>query len=408
MIWPLEVVRVKVFQKKILRFLLSRLFDHQGLWTERIYHKFHSKGQERVEFPSFMEGMNCFTKSKLETLIANTFTLYDADGSGFIVEEEFISMVLNYPIDLLESSLPYNFVYSTKTGAPASKSTVQNKLFVGANPLRSFASHRSGIDPKRHASLNTQAQLAGTGEITKLAEKKKAAPTTINTRIKDWAVNEFRKHSTLGKMSLADYQVWAKSHHDFFKKFKQFFRTDWWLEYEDATVRHRRLSFSKIQTQIKSSGKYALIKETPEDCRMAIFDNLLMIFKPNNLEMPIRLMILKELDIECFDGERKVHLSHRSPYYPNAMLTFNDEDHYRQWKLLIQTCSKRSIRLSYAITKKLGKGKFSNVYLAKSIKDSRLQYAVKKIDKAKLSEEEKEVLALSYQKRNQHHERFEQ
>lgn len=343
-----------------------------------------------------MEGISKFVKLKPEAIITNTFQLIDTDGNDYTTLDEFISMVLNYPLELLESSLPYNFVYSRKIGEPTFMSSIQKKPEKKLESLFKKNSSRVTLEAKRHFSLceetippETQKQLeALAGE-----RRKRNAPTTINTRIKDWAISEFKKNSSNGKMTLKDYHPWAKNHYDFFKNFKLFFRTNWWLEFEDSTTRERRLSYNKLQTQFKSSGTYGLSQDSMEEVRMAIFDNLLMIFSPENFEMPIRLSILKELETDCVDRDRRIHLSHSSKCYASYFLIFNDENSYRQWKLLIQTCSKRSIRLSYKITKKLGRGKFSTVFLAKSISDSRMQYAVKKIDKATLNEDEKEVLA---------------
>lgn len=359
-----------------------------------------------------MDGLNRFVKSKLDTLIMNVFKLYDFEGSGFICQEDFISMVLNYPIEMLETSLPYNFIYNSHVGEATFKSSVLKVTDAEATNDSRLQRNKGTFEARRHFSLcNNKLNLNAIHHPEKKEKakgKKKAVPTTVNTRIKDWATSEFKNNSTDGKMMIEDFLKWAKNHHDFFNNFKIFFRTNWWLEYEDAATGQKRLSYHKLKTQIKCSGKYGLWDKPLQDVRMAIFDNLLIIFDISKFDNPIRLSILKELETECFDGERKIKLSHTSHFYNNYVLVFNSEEHYHQWKMLIQTCSQRSIRLTYTLSKRIGAGKFSKVYIAKPVKEPRNLFAVKKIDKSKLSEEEKEVLAFAHQKRNPHHEGPEQ
>lgn len=344
-----------------------------------------------------MAGISRFVKSKLDVVITNTFTLYDTNDSGFISEEEFLSMMLNYPYKLLEATLPNSWLKPFKIGDVNFKSSIQNrneippKLFSAKNGEP--AAHSTIVSSQgRHMSVSG----AGTGffPLDKAkSNRQKAAPTTFNTFLPKWAVQEFRKNSTNGQMSLAQYQNWAREHHDFFKNFKEFFRTNWWLEAENTSTREKILSIMKTKASHKSSGKYGLLSKPLEECKMAIFDNLLMIFKVDNLNMPIRLAILKELDIECFDASSRMNLIHQSPHYDNFTLEFNDQKHYLDWKVLIQNFSKRSIRLKYRIIKNLGEGKFSKVFLAKSVAEPKASYAVKKINKATLREEEQQVLA---------------
>lgn len=345
-----------------------------------------------------------FVKAKLETLVANIFTLYDSEQKGYISEDEFTYMVLNYPFKSLKGSLPHNFIIKRKPGESKNRSTTQPLNCFTFGTINSMSTLEPVESPKRRASqIESTCEIFAEEPKPSLGKRKKAVPTTINTRIMEWAVNEYEKNSSHGMMTLSDFQVWAKTHHDFFINFRQFFRPNLWLEYEEPTTRLKRLSFNKCQTQIKSSGKYGLIGSSMRDCRMAIFDNILMIFSTDHTEMPIRLTIMKELDVECFDEEGKMHLSHHSTHFPHFALIFNDMDHYKYWKVLVQNFSKRSIRLFYTTSKRLGSGAYSTVFLGTSVSDPRQKYAIKRINKSTLKDEHKEALAYSHQKRDQRH-----
>lgn len=85
-------------------------------------------------------------------------------------------------------------------------------------------------------------------------------------------------------------------------------------------------------------------------------------------------------------------LHHDSPAFRRRMLFHKDESTIDAWlNELRKHCNFYNVAEYYNQTIKLGAGKFSEVFLAQS-KKSGVNFALKRIDKTKLNQKEKEFL----------------
>lgn len=358
-----------------------------------------------------MDGLANFVKVPFPILVSNIFKLYDVEKEGSICEEKFITMMLNYPYAELEAMLPRNMRYSHRS-REAFHSTIINQppnLLRGAQGGDSHDTADESTFRQRTPSLMVEYHAFEREETAERLSKTSAAsrqpdilPTSVNNKIKFWARQQFRQYARSGRMYLDAFQNWALNNHPFVNRFKKFFRTSWWLEYEDHTTKQRYLSFYKKTLNMKTRCRYSFQGAEFVQVKIGIVDSLLLIFVVGQMEMPQRVVLMKELTPDCYDLDLRICFTHKCQYYPNFTLGFNNSEDYQLWKKLAVKYSKASFRSLYHVIKRLGNGKFSTVFLVQKHSEQKngrtsqfdhpKTFAAKKVVKSKLQEDEKEIL----------------
>lgn len=367
-----------------------------GLWTERLYAVFNQRNEQCVTFEGFLHGLGDFVKAPRSAQIANVFKLCDYQGRGHISEDEFVSMMLNYPYKDLERMLPRDFVYRGRFTQDLFQSTVLSSTRIDAARDR-LSSHDYNQMNLRHPSLT--AMRPDSEQLEKLKAlhrdnkmvQRKHMPTSVNNKIRNWAEQQFKAFAREGAMRLEEFQAWAKENPPFFAKFKEFFRASLWVEYADVTSQRSHLGFYRLNPDRQTRGSYGMLGQPGAPCRVCMYHAFVLIFAEGLTDMPARVVVFKELKADFFDRELAIDFTHQHAAYQGFRLQLNNAEDYAEWKRLTKQYSLVSFRGKYRVRSKLGAGKFSVVSLAENIETGKT-FAVKTIEKARLSPEEVEIL----------------
>lgn len=366
-----------------------------GLWTERLFTVFNQQLEGSISFELFLQGLGSFVKAPRAAHIANVFKLCDFQDKGYVTEDEFTTMMLNYPYKDLEKMLPRDFVYRGKFTQDIFQSTVINSRTDATRDRLSSNDYRQMN--LRHPSLT--AVKPNSEMLEKLKElhrdnkmvQRKHMPTSVNNKIRAWAEMQFRSFAREGVMRPGEFQLWAKENSAFFAKFKEFFRASLWVEYPDVTAQKNHLGFYRLNPDRQTRAGYALVGHPPAPCRVCMYHSFVLIFDENFKELPLRVVVFKELKADFFDRELAIDFTHQSSAYQGFRFQFNNIEDYTEWKKLTKQYSLVSFRNKYRLRSKLGAGKFSVVSLAENIETGQF-YAVKVIERARLSPDEVQIL----------------
>lgn len=98
---------------------------------------------------------------------------------------------------------------------------------------------------------------------------------------------------------------------------------------------------------------------------VAVYKIFLFVFDESSFEKPYKIILLKGLEIDFSDQKLKVYLRYDSLTYSNPSLTFFDKKTYSKWKEYLKGFSNEQKIDRYKMIRKIGKGKFSTVFLVK-------------------------------------------
>jgi tRNA A-37 threonylcarbamoyl transferase component Bud32/Ca2+-binding EF-hand superfamily protein len=325
-----------------------------------------------------MGGLSIVCKGTEEEKFTFLFSMYDLRGDGYIDKAELVSMVFTIQLHNLSDSVTTLTSFSNSSRRP-SKIHDQSDLFIslkpGSNPIKSSRSSRF---------LEVQNIAASILEQFGLGEN--------------------------GKLNYEEFKIFLQNYPELMNKFSSSFQQEAWSPREsrrrrstpqDSMFKTKRKVDSPLihPTEIEMQGLvYKNVKDSEKIQKLyaVLKGNLLMFFENRSDRLPYGVVFLDGVCVEKLQSYQEFKygfaLSHSNESYDYAYIWCEDKDTCSSWiSKLEQAARFKKFKHHYHLEKKIGQGKFSEVYLASEF-SSGLKYAVKVIDKTKLKKSEKELI----------------
>ena len=339
------------------------------------------------------------------------FKIHDAKNQNYIEKHDLIKFLYNYPdrdvFKLIRESGEFkdlgvkpqddNLVKPNKGGAskPRPNHNLKRRSEYGINLDATMMHEERVMNLTEMVNKKTIDAYKNNGKTHGLtAQPFNIQPTTINNKIKLIADLIFKRYGKNKRLEYDEFCQWMKLHKQFLATFREWFKPDLWVEYDDEQMNKGVLSFHKktplAQDHVKTQKFRSSLKTS---AYIKLYDHFLMIFKNEKDLLPYRVIILKLLDISYNFKKRKVLIAHPNKAYDKIKLILPDDETLAKWKRILDNYTNDSVsnRYEYGDGEIIGKGKFSRVYRVKE-RGSSNEYALKTIDKKSLLDEERQVL----------------
>jgi len=370
--------------------------------------------QGSIDFEAFIQGMALCCRGSEEKRLRFLFSLYDLNGDGLLDKAELVSMVL--PTQM------YNTYKHTMRGSPNSEAS------DGAEESKEVVSIRDTRE------LSPRGSQLMTPDLSKKVERKSSAALLKRD---DFGTKE--KVSIFVDKILADLHAETVLDYEKFVKFVQTnprimevfvatFREEMWSanrlteELSDYKRTYRRKkknncfgffappevtsllvttpqSTTNAQSMIEKAGWMTLRtkdgSEPPAKMFVILKNNMLLSYLTSSSAMPNSVVFLEGCFIEAIAGENAefgLEITHQFGGFKEVTMWCGSEEERNGWRhRLVQAAKTRKVEEYYEFKEKRGTGKFSDVFMAVEL-SSNLQWAVKVVDKKRLSEQEREMM----------------
>ena len=370
--------------------------------------------QGSIDFEAFIQGMALCCRGSEEKRLRFLFSLYDLNGDGLLDKAELVSMVL--PTQM------YNTYKHTMRGSPNSEAS------DGAEESKEVVSIRDTRE------LSPRGSQLMTPDLNKKVERKSSAALLKRD---DFGTKE--KVSIFVDKILADLHAETVLDYEKFVKFVQTnprimevfvatFREEMWSanrlteELSDYKRTYRRKkknncfgcfappevtsllvttpqSTTNAQSVIEKAGWMTLRtkdgSEPPAKMFVILKNNMLLSYLTSSSAMPNSVVFLEGCFIEAIAGESAefgLEITHQFGGFKEVTMWCGSEEERNEWRhRLVQAAKTRKVEEYYEFKEKRGTGKFSDVFMAVEL-SSNLQWAVKVVDKKRLSEQEREMM----------------
>lgn len=342
------------------------------------------------------------------------FSLYDLKGDGLLDKAELVSMVVLTQM--------YNTYKHTMRGSPSSEAS------EGVEESKGVVSVRDTRE------LSPRGSLLMTPDLNKRLERKSSAALLKRD---DFGTKE--KVSIFVDKIMVDLQAETALNFTQFVKFVQanpriievfvaIFKEEMWStsrfteELSDYKRTYRRKkrnhcfgcfaqpevtsllvttphTMPTTQNLIEKTGWMTLrtkdSSEPPSKLFLILKNNMLLSYLSSSSAMPNSVIFLEGCFIEAIPGKNAdfgLEISHQFGGFREVTMGCGSEEEREEWRQrLVQAAKTRKVEEYYEFKEKLGTGKFSEVYMAVEM-SSNLQWAVKVVEKKRLSEQEREML----------------
>lgn len=341
-------------------------------------------------------------------MIKTIFSIYDTEDNGSITKDDFIKFLYNYPGKDLFSLI--NEIGEGKGNIVKAESTTDSenlyhrtedkfeRMSLCKIDLNSSMLNENGVmnlsnmvETKRK---NNSKSTRFNGTLGLTAQPFRTQPTTVNNKIRYIADIIYKRYSKSSKFKLEEFSLWLKLHKNFLNSFREWFRTDIWVEYKDQHTNRDLPAFHKKQPDIEGPIKMQKFKSfRKKKGYMKMYDKFLMLFENQHDTQPIRVIIVKLLDISFNVPKNKIVITHPSKRYRDIKLIAQDKATFQKWRKHFEDFTNTLIynKYDWKAGEVIGKGKFSTVYKVKE-KTSGKMLALKYIEKDKLTDQEQKAI----------------
>lgn len=334
-----------------------------------------------------MLGLSIVCKGTEEEKFTFLFSMYDLRGDGYIDKAELVSMVFIIQLHNFSDSVTTLTSFSHSSRHP-SKIHDQSDLFISlklaSNHIKSPISNSNYRGSRSRRFLEVQNIAAQILEQFGLGEN--------------------------GKLNYEEFKIFLHNYPEVMDKFSGSFQQDAWSPREsrrrrstprDSIAKRKRKIDSPLihPTEIEMQGfVYKNVKDSEKVQRLyaVLKGNLLMFFENRFDRLPYGVIFLDGVCVEKLQSYQEFKygfaLSHSNESYDYVYIWCEDQASCSNWiSKLEQAARFKKFKHHYHLEKKIGQGKFSEVYLASEFSSGH-QYAVKVIDKTRLKKSEKELI----------------
>ena len=125
-----------------------------------------------------------------------------------------------------------------------------------------------------------------------------------------------------------------------------------------------------------------------------LYNELLLIYKDSSGKDLLRVVILKNLEIDFIDSEMKIKLCFpESSRYKNVTLVLESSDQLSKWKKMLAPFLRETVEKNYIFSEKIGRGTYSTVNKGISKSNPEHKVAIKTIIKETLKPDEKALIS---------------
>jgi serine/threonine protein kinase/Ca2+-binding EF-hand superfamily protein len=391
-----------------LQFCHLPVISTQGLLGERLFEKFDRTKRQAINLEEFLIGISICCKGTDEMRYQFLFSIYDLREDGYIDKEELITMLHNTYIETITDTTPLKM--------PTSLNLKELSLYEIKSPKRK-PDVRSFIKRKTLSCLKTD-----------------RARVDVVKNLADEILDKYDFEGR-GILSYEQFRNYLITQPSILKSFSQGLQTEIWSPTHATTTQFELSPEIKpkckqkkpspfcglcvpktSKSRVKKSFSFVMKRDSQsfgEMCgyvylknkhtkspskKWAVLNNsILMIYHDSEDTSPENVIFLEGCYIDSIEDhfDNSIHgisISHQNERFKEIYLWLKVVAERNEWQKRLQKAAhSKKFEDSYILSKRLGHGKFSDVYecIEKANKD---KWAVKVVKKANLNLREQEML----------------
>lgn len=336
------------------------------------------------------------------------FDFFDISKTGFIEKDDFIKMLYNYPKkDILK------MLYKIEKSKTLSNKKLKKVPSIEMSSQREVGLHSTTNIRKNLQSVNIEDMRVLSKARIKSGVPNSARPvkpqstefkhgkkyyTTMNHSIKfiaDLVYEEVGQGEFHHQMSFENFKFWVKTNDGILSTFDKWLRKKaWTVDPFSGTFLYRQNTDQMGQyMRVNMRTKKDLLKLYKKSF-VELYNELLFIYKDSSGKELIRVVILKNLDIEYIKCELKIKmLFPECSRYQNVTLVADSGEVFEEWKRRFDPFLRETVEKFYIFSEKIGRGTYSTVNKGIDRLNPESKVAIKTIIKKNLKPEEKTLIA---------------
>lgn len=196
---------------------------------------------------------------------------------------------------------------------------------------------------------NSNSYISGDGQsrkrkmsIVKRVKTTKIIPTNFGNQIVIWAEAIYEKYGENNKLFFEGFKFWAQGHKQFIFNFRKYFRYNLWKAGVSKKTNQIFLNYifhtPYLQDNVDIlSGMQKIIKNG----YAALYTDFLLVWKVEPIsELPIRVLILKNIKITFDQKDNTIEFSHSSKKYKILKIKLSKISVWRFWKDTLEKYSR--------------------------------------------------------------------
>ena len=383
-----------VDRRTFLQFFPLPVREKQGIWGERLFDNFDPQHRGAINFDEFVTGLSLCTKASEDDKYRLMFSLYDLKSDGVIDKVELKTMVRSIQL--------YNtFKHTVKTSAG-------NDVYTSEVPSprspQDLYLRRRGSERRSSAALIKRDDEGSPANVDFMASK-------IMTDLE-----------AVDKLDFEQFKRFLSQNPRIMEVFTQTFKEELWssrlrdmsntrsIEVPNVKsccgFRVRSGTVLKVSTKATSSfaqekSSWVLRKTreqtTPDKVYIVLRSGMLLIYQSPATPMPMSVIFLEGCFIDKLAEFSQSHnhgfaISHQFESFQQVSFWCESNEERNEWVLRLSQAARNSkLEDFYVLSERIGSGRFSDVFKALE-RSSSFEWAVKVIEKTRLSSEEHEML----------------
>jgi hypothetical protein len=336
------------------------------------------------------------------------FDFFDISKTGFIEKEDFIKMLYNYPkkdilkmIYKIETSKMNKHKNLKKASSIEMKNLRANNIQSSKNIQKTLKS--MNIDDMRtlsKARIKSKVCVSSRQirpQSTEFNYGKKFY-TTMNHSIKyiaDLVYEDVGQGHMNHQMSFNSFRDWVKTNDGILITFDKWLRKKaWTVDMMSGNFLYRQNGLiSGEYMKVNMRTKKELLKLYKRNF-VELYNEILFIYKDSSGKELVRLVILKNLEIEFIKMELKIKIVFpECSRYKNITLVVESHEVFNKWKQMLSPFLRDTVEEFYTFSDKIGRGTYSTVNKGFDRMNPDIKVAIKTIIKESLKPEEKTLIS---------------